>query len=674
LDQCQQLWNDIVRAGSDEDQAAHFVGSVVYVERGMYQISSVPQVLVIDGQQRLTTVSLLVAALATVIDERAQAGVVGDISRKKLENYYLFNAEEDGELHYKLLLTRGDKDTLIHLLERRDPPESPSKRLQDNHAFFLRQLRRPDVDPFVIYRGLDKLVIVDISLDRTKDNPQLIFESLNSTGLELSQADLIRNYVLMGLDVQEQTHLYNAYWYPMERRLSRAEYVPMFDRFMRDYLTVKSRSGAIPNIYDVYTSFKTYRTTQASSSIADIVEDIYRYAKLFIRLAYAEDPDQEIAATLADINALKVDVAYPFLLEVYDDYINDGLHRDDFLAILRLVESYVFRRAICGIPTNSLNKTFATLSREVDKSRYRESVEAAFARKDSYRRFPRDAEFVGALLVKDVYNFRSRNYLLRRLENFGRKEHVRLDEYTIEHVMPQNENLSAAWREELGPNWAEVRAKYLHTLGNLTLTGYNSELSDRPFAEKRQIPGGFDHSPLWLNASIAHRGRWTADEIERRAEELAKQAIKIWQAPRVDQGKEAVAPSAAGGQTISLSLEQTSYRQHLQGDMLALFEHLRKRILNLDASVREEFKQQYVAYKATTNFVDVVPRQARLQLLLNVRLEELDDPRGLCRDVTGLGHWGNGDVEIGLTSPDQLDDVMALIEQSFEKLREDGYA
>ena len=214
--ECQQLWNDIVRASADEAISAHFIGSVVYVERGLYQISAVPQVLVIDGQQRLTTLTLLLAALGKVIEER---GITGEVTRKKVNAYYLFNTQEEGELHYKLLLTRSDKETLTRILDDAEPLPDASKRITDNYNFFLQQLRRPDVDPMGIYHGVSKLVLVDISLDRTHDNPQLIFESLNSTGRELSQADLIRNYVLMGQEVAEQTQLYNHYWYPMERRL-----------------------------------------------------------------------------------------------------------------------------------------------------------------------------------------------------------------------------------------------------------------------------------------------------------------------------------------------------------------------------------------------------------------------------------------------------------------------
>src|SRR5205085_6152001 len=246
-----------------------------------------------------------------------------------------------------------------------------------------------------------------------------------------------------------------------------AEYAAQFDRFMRDYLTIKT--GRIPNIGDVYSVFKSYVQGGAAPSISEVVADIHQFSKYFVRLAFHRDQDEEINKVLTDINTLRVDVAYPFLLEVYDDYEQRRIDRAVFLAILKLVESYVFRRVICGIPTNSLNKTFANLMRELNKDSYLESVQTALAVKDSYRRFPTDEEFEREFVVKDVYSLRNRNYLLRKLENYGRKETVDVESYTIEHIMPQNPNLTGEWKADLGPQWKEIQAKYLHTIGNLTV-------------------------------------------------------------------------------------------------------------------------------------------------------------------------------------------------------------
>lgn len=292
-----------------------------------------------------------------------------------------------------------------------------------------------------------------------------------------------------------------------------------------------------------------------------------------MKLAFQTEKDKEINEVLTDINTLKVDVSYPFLLEVYDDYERQILSKSEFISILKLVEAYVFRRAVCGVPTNSLNKTFATLSKEIDKTNYLESVRAAFLLKDSYKRFPTDEEFKRELMIKDVYNFRNRNYLLRKLENYNRKEIIDIEAYTMEHIMPQNPNLSPEWRRDLGPNWEEVHKTYLHTLGNLTLTRYNSELSDRSFKEKRDMEGGFADSPLRLNRELAKLETWNEEEILKRAQFLADLALKVWEYPHLSD--DILAKYRKKGSEHESVTYTIADHPELQGDMLALFEELR---------------------------------------------------------------------------------------------------
>lgn len=528
LKQCLQLWNDIVRAGEDDTVAGHFIGSIVYIQQGLYQGSGVPQLLVIDGQQRLTSLSLLLTALAESADPQNGESF---FSSEEIRENYLLNKFGKNDQHYKLLLTQGDRDTLTSLVKGSELPQVISSRVLSNFQFFQEQLHSGGIDPDKVYRGIGKLIIVDISLDRTHDNPQLIFESLNSTGLDLSQADLIRNYVLMGLEPEKQEEIYSDYWYRMEQSFGFENYSTHFDRFMRDYLTTKSRSGTIPKIDHVYDAFKGYLHNTQDRNVEDVVADVYRYSKYFVRLAFLREDDPDLKQAFRDINVLRVDVAYPLLLELYDDYAAHRLSKEDFIAVLRLVESYVFRRMICGIPTNTLNKTFANFSKEIDKSNYLESAQAAFLLKDSYRRFPKDAEFWYQFTVKDVYNLRVRNHLLDKLENHERRERVDVGSYTIEHIMPQNENLSAEWQQDLGEDWQTIQAEYLHTIGNLTLTGYNSELSDRPFKEKRDMQGGFKDSPIRLNHSLANLEHWNKEQINQRAIALADLAVEIWKAP-----------------------------------------------------------------------------------------------------------------------------------------------
>lgn len=663
--ECRQLWDDIVRTGSNERISAHFIGSIVYIEKGLYQVSSQSPLLVIDGQQRLTTVTLLIAALANALDRlsEGQREPVEGFAPRKLRHYYLLNPEEEGERHYKLILSQTDKGSLVAIASNGKQPKERSLRVIENFALFESLIAGCKGDLVAVCRGLAKLVVVDISLNRDQDNPQLIFESMNSTGRELTQADLIRNFILMGLEPGLQTKLYELYWRPMEVDFGQEAYGTHFDSFMRHYLTVKT--GEIPNVREVYEAFKAYARLPktAEAGVEALVADIRRYARFFCAMALGEEPNPDLKLAFHDLRELKVDVAYPLLLELYHDYTADVLPRADFVAAVRLIESYVFRRAICAIPTNSMNKTFATFTKALKKDRYLESIQAHLLGLPSYRRFPSDEEFQRDLQTRDLYNFPRRSYWLRRLENHGRKERVPVDQYTIEHILPQNENLSAAWKSVLGSEWARVQQTWLHTLGNLTLTGYNSEYGDRAFAEKRDMKGGFKESPLKLNAGLGQLAQWNEEAIKARAERLAGMAIKVWPAPKLATGVlMAYKPkSPAAGYSIS------DHPYLLISPMQEVFEAFRKQVLALDPCVTEEFLKLYVAYKAETNFVDVVPQAKRLRLSLNLSIHEIEDPRGICKDVSNLGRWGNGDVEVGLASVDDLPYVMGLVRQALER-------
>ena len=666
--ECRQLWDDIVRCGSSDKIAVHFVGSIVYVESGLSQVTHQAPLLVIDGQQRLTTVSLLLAALAKAV---AESEPFDGFSQRKIKNYYLVNPEETGERHFKLLLSQTDKASLTALVGDGEPPQHPSIRINANFDSFKRWIGEGKVQLATLCRGLAKLVVVDIALTRDQDNPQLIFESMNSTGKELSQADLIRNFILMGLEPVLQTKLYEQFWRPMELDFGQEAYGTHFDGFMRHYLTVMT--GEIPNINAVYDAFKGHaRTSRADftddkSHIESLVREIRDYARHFCAMALGSEPDTDLKLAFHDLRELKVDVAYPFLLELYHDYKADMLSKADLLASVRLIEAYVFRRAICAIPTNSMNKTFATFTKALKKDRYFESVQAHFLTLPSYRRFPSDNEFRRDFQTRDIYNFRSRSYWLRRLENFGRKERAAVDEYTIEHILPQNENLSPKWRESLGEEWQRIQQTWLHTLGNLTLTAYNSDYSDRVFTEKRDMPDapekGLKQSPLKLNQGLGVLEIWDEEAIKSRATKLAEIGVGVWTAPQLPQDiLEAYRPKSDAVTAYTID----DHPNLLTLNMRTVFEAFRKAVIALDPCVSEEFLKLYVAYKAETNFVDVVPQAKRLRLTFNMRFAEVNDPKGLCKDVTDIGRWGNGDVEVGLSNLDELPYVLGLVRQSLE--------
>ena len=661
--QCKQLWDDILRVGKNEDIPSHFLGSIVYIGGGS---PTLPKFRVIDGQQRLATLSLLISVLGRAIEvQNVDIRIDGSrIDRSRLEDY-LFNHREDGELRHKQLLTQHDRETLIQLLEEGEASDDTSL-LVKNYRFFEAQLKRADLE--TVYKGIQKLIIVDIALDLRSDNPQLIFESLNSTGLDLSQADRIRNYVLMGQESDIQNTLYKI-WYSMEQSFG-VEYTERFGDFIRGYLTLKMRQ--IPNQKRVYESFKRYVAgKEQPEALEAIIREIVDYSEHYVRIALLEEEDRELRACLEDIHALGVEVSFPFLLGVYEDYTQRLIEKAEVIEIFRLIESYVFRRAICDVPTNTLNQNFATLMEQIDRDDYLQSLKVAFSQMSRRKHFPSDYDFQQAFPTKNVYNPnnpRIGNYLLRKLENHGRKEPIRVEDYTIEHVMPQT--LPEEWKEELGANWSETHEKYLHTIGNLTLTGYNSELSNHSFKEKQDFPGGFRDSPLYLNKSLREPKQWDETAIIDRAEILSEKALEIW-------------PNHGVLEKVRF-LRKTDWtlydHRYLTGDMMRLFEKLRWYILNLDASVSEQINKRDIAYKYNHRkiLVKIVPQANRLRLSLKLPFFDINGLQTWSRDLTNLGELaeGNvevrisssGDVEVRISSAEQLDYIMFLIRQAFRHM------
>lgn len=660
--ECRQLWEDILRAGSDDSIGVHFMGSIVYIETEQSQVTQQPPLHVIDGQQRLTAVTLLLAALAEAVGDGEP---IEGFSGRKIRNYYLVNPEETGDKHYKLLLTQTDRSSLIAIVDQAQPPMEKSVRVSQSYALFKRLLKRQGQALDVVCKGIAKLFVVDLALTRGQDNPQLIFESMNSTGLALSQADLIRNFILMDLPGQQQRQLYRNYWRPIELDFGQEAYGKYFDAFMRDFLTVKT--GEIPKKDAVYEAFKAWSHTDAvqQEGIDQMLHDLREYSSYYRAISLGSETDHDLRDAFADLRDLKVEVANPFLLELYADYRAGLLTVEELVGVVRLVESYVFRRAVCAIPTNSLNKTFATFTKSIDKRQYAASVEATFMTLPSYRRFPRNEEFRRDLKQRDMYNFRRGNYWLRRLENAGRKERVPVDDYTIEHIMPQNPELSPQWQADLGQDWRSQQETWLNTLGNLTLTGYNSEYSDRPFAQKRDMTGGFAQSPLRLNQSLGQVTTWNEAAIEERAATLAKDAEQVWPVPAYE--PKPVGTTDQQSTTATTTYTLGDHPQLAQGPALELFQALRTEVVALDPCVTETVLKLYIAFKAETNFVDVVPQASRLRLSLNLTFPEINDPRGICKDTTNLGRWGNGDVEVMFESASDLPYIMGLVRQSLDR-------
>lgn len=534
--QYEQLWFDILRASKFKEKQNHFIGSIVYIDMGT-PAGRPQQLLLIDGQQRLTTISILLCAIKDYVQKFNLETKL--INLAKIKNQFLYNSDEIDEDRYKLLLNVQDKETYIKLIDNTIfTVNKPATNIIKCYEFFYERIedfikQYGQIDE--IYAGIFKLSLVSLSLDKDSDNPQMIFESMNSTGKDLSQTDLLRNYLLMDLTPEKQTRLYKTYWKPMEELFGEDIYkndVNKFDYFIRDFLTLKSDTGHICKINNVYENFKRYYLDNNCEKFA-VLKDLFTYAKYYACIDLLQENDDELKLYWQEFKKLDSHVVYPFLLKLYDDYSRQILIKEDFKKILQVVISYLWRRAICEIPTNSLSKTFATLYQAVDKDDYVNSIIKAFVFKSSYKRFSSDYEVREKLQTKDIYHFRLRKYLLEALENYYHKEPIDLNtaNYTIEHIMPQNIEHNLSWQQMLGENWQEVHSLYLHTLGNLTITGYNAEMSNKSFGEKVNGESGFKHSHLKLNESIVQCDVWNKKAIQRRTNILTDIILKIWKYP-----------------------------------------------------------------------------------------------------------------------------------------------
>ena len=531
--QCKQLLDDILEVGRSNKMNAHFIGSVVYVHDDVYTSSRIKELTIIDGQQRLTTLTLIYLALYRLAIEIGDKGLEAEISETYLTNKF---APEEEKL--KLRPTENNDKAIKYLLRSdKDEEFSDFSKVIDNFNYFNSRISEENLE-FVL-KGLAKLMFVEISLDREKDDPQRIFESLNSTGLELSQADLIRNYILMGLNRRDQNKIYNNYWEIIEK-LAKDETLntSKVSDFIRDYLTLVNNK--IPNKSKVYLEFKAkFPTTdlqELETNLAPIKSLVKFYNKL---LNPKSESDKDIRLQLEYINRLEVNVAYPFLMKVYEDYSENIIDKATLIKVLDFIQSFAWRRFIVGLPTNALNKIFMTLYEKVDKDDYLLSLQKWLLKRPGSQRFPKNKEVIESLKLKDVYNIKSKNrtYLLERLENFDNNEPVLIEgntDITIEHIFPQNPD--PKWKVDLGADeYNLIKETYLNTIGNLTLSGNNGKLGNKPFAFKRDLENaGYKDSRLWLNKYLSISEKWDKAEIERRFDLLAERFLKIWQMPQIE--------------------------------------------------------------------------------------------------------------------------------------------
>ena len=528
MEHCKQLYDDLVKV-IRQNRKSHFFGSIVSVQS---ETGTMEEFLIIDGQQRLTTISLLLLAIYHLLCSGKMVSQDHQLMDKILKKY-LIDEYEPEEKRIKLKPIKNDQKAFGILFDI-DEERIPDSNLTINYQYFYERMQREELSIDELFDAICKLEIINISLNH-EDNPQLIFESLNSTGLDLSEGDKIRNYILMGLPNDQQTKFYEKYWNRIENHTD-------YDvsSFVRDYLSIKLQST--PNMNSVYPAFKKYVEDAAQADIEPLLKDLLEYAKRYALLLRGGYSDESLNGCIYRLNRLSTSVTRPFLLEALRLRENGILSADELIEIFQFTENYLFRRTICDLPTNALNKIFLLLHREIirmdgSEENYAEKFKYALLSKRERARYPSDDEFAESMSTRNIYSMNPKNklYLFERLENAGTGEtkdvwgHLDRGEYSIEHIMPQH--LTAAWVAALGEESEMIHANWLHRLANLTLTAYNSCYSNSSFADKRDMAHGFKDSGLRVNQWIGQKDKWGLPELEERDQLLRNRVIGIWPYP-----------------------------------------------------------------------------------------------------------------------------------------------
>lgn len=528
---CEQLFQDLMKL-HNSDRKSHFFGSIVSSVQ-----SGTEDRFIIDGQQRITTVSLLLIAMVNAKKEGLIEATDAKLVEKIFKRYLVDEYQED-ERKVKLKPIKKDMQAFDALLYKPKDQYIKESNVTRNYDFFYDKITRAGLTLDELFETIKKLEVINIRLDED-DDPQLIFESLNSTGLDLSEADKIRNYLLMSLAPVEQDNLYTRFWNPIEEF---TKYEP--SSFVRDYLTMKQ--GKIGRIDKIYFIFKEYAEV-ANIDRATLLEDMYHYAKIYNHVDTAKVGTDKLNRKLNQLRTLDSTIAYPFFMAFFDYASKVELAETEIYQVLDVIETYWARRIICNLPSNALNKVFATLHRDVlnyvDKSSgystnsYIDVLTYVLLKKGGSSVFPSDDEVKGDFKTRQVYKMpvNSRMFILERMENQDNNERhdvvkeLTEKDITIEHIMPQT--LSSKWKATLGDDWERIHEQYLHTMANLTLTGYNSQYSNLTFIEKRNMQKGFKDSAFRLNNFVKSCEQWTETELKARQKELQNVFMRLWPMP-----------------------------------------------------------------------------------------------------------------------------------------------
>ncbi|EKA92942.1 DUF4357 domain-containing protein [Fusobacterium periodonticum] len=523
--QCQRLFKDILQTGKNEKVSSYFLGSIVYIHDGIYGVGE-KEFHVIDGQQRMTTLTLLFLAIYFKLK-----GTILAKDADKIYNQYVVNPYSEKEIKLKLLPPEENLYILNKISHNKfnELEAFQDRNMLKNYLFFEKELENLSFDDMKhLSNGIEKLIYIDIALEKGKDDPQKIFESLNSTGLDLSQGDLIRNYILMDLERGEQNRIYKEIWIPIENNCKvsdGSEITSYVSDFIRDYLTLKTEK--ISSKPKVFETFKAYYEKENDEKL----EDMKKYSEAYSYIIKPSlEKDKDIQRELDYLKSLDKTVINTFLIGILKDYKDNILEKDELVNMLILLQSYLWRRYITEKPTNALNKIFQGMYGKISRSgNYYENLVDVLMAED----FPTDEELESALKLKNVYKDKEKlNYVFKKLENYNHNELIDFDneKITIEHIFPQKPN--KAWKENYSDNELEQMISFKDTISNLTLTGSNSNLSNKAFHEKRDDEvHGYRNSKLYMNKYLGRLEEWNLLSMEARFESLYDDIIKIWKRP-----------------------------------------------------------------------------------------------------------------------------------------------
>ncbi len=654
---CKQLYDDIVKVGNAKQEQFHFIGATTYVSETTTPDVGVSCYKVIDGQQRLTTLLLLLRALRESLDKSTE-----HVTEQKI-NQLLFNGTEskDGINYYKLMLTEDDDKILKDIMK--DGNSESSNNITANFKYFISRLHEDGINPDIIWRGIRKLTIVEILIDE-KDNAQAIFESMNSTGLDLSETDMIQNYLLMSGNSEWQKTIYREYWHPMEKRFGEEQNEHLED-FIRNYLTM--HRGKIVSKREIYEYFKTHMINRDKE---EEIKKMHKYSEYYANLIGIPQPPSNNPKEQKDLKYLKkvikhiysqdTNVANSLLLKLLADHADKIITEEECVQAFILIDSYLLRCHVCDMSKGG-NKAFPEIIPKIIESDYVKSIEKALMSKAGNRKFPRDVTFRENLERLPLYMNRTMcKYMLVRLEHEKSKETSDPDNLTIEHVMPQT--LTDEWKNELGRNWEDKHEKHLHTIGNLTLTAYNPVFGNMSFSYKRT---GYEKSNVMLTREISEHTNWDDVKIKERTRLLSEQAVKLWKCPTGYDSE---------GKDQEFIRDNEAYEdEYLEGKNIELWNKMKEKIQSSCDGLIFRMTTLYGTFRLPTTaskssvICSLEARRNKITIIYNTKLgDKILSPSGFVRDISNIGHFGSGHLSSTIMSEEDIGKAVNLVKIIYE--------